>query len=128
MQLIEFLNSSAFIGSDRRLTGDSSIALVDANATLYEPGHFLTRHDDAVDGKNRVAAYVLNLTPVWSADWGGILNFHAGDGHVIEGYVPTFNALNVFRVPQMHGVSYVTPFAVAGRFSVSGWFRRAGPR
>jgi len=125
MQVVEFLNSRVFLGMMRQLIGDESIEIVDANATLYEAGHFLTRHDDDIKGKNRVAAYVINLTPVWSADWGGILNFHAGDGHVTEGYIPTFNALNVFKVPQMHAVSYVTPLAGAGRYSIAGWFRRA---
>jgi SM-20-related protein len=125
MQLVEFLNSSAFLEAMRRLTGERSIEVVDANATLYECGHFLTRHDDKVEGKNRVAAYVVNLTPMWSADWGGILTFHAPDGHVVEGYVPTFNAINIFRVPQLHAVSYVSPLAAAGRFSIAGWLRRA---
>jgi SM-20-related protein len=124
MQLIEFLNSAEFLAAMRRVTGDGSIEIVDANATLYEPGHFLTRHDDDIAGKNRVAAYVLNLTPLWLSDWGGILTFHDKDGHVSEGYIPTFNALNVFRVPQMHAVSYVSPLAGAGRCSIAGWLRR----
>jgi SM-20-related protein len=128
MQLIEFLNSAEFLAVMRRLTGDDSIEIVDANATLYEPGHFLTRHDDDIAVKNRVAAYVLNLTPLWLSDWGGILTFHDKDGNVAEGYVPTFNALNIFRVPQMHAVSYVSPLAGAGRFSISGWLRRRGER
>jgi Rps23 Pro-64 3,4-dihydroxylase Tpa1-like proline 4-hydroxylase len=29
-----------------------------------------------VAGKNRVAAYVLNLTPRWRVEWGGLLMFH----------------------------------------------------
>jgi SM-20-related protein len=128
MQVIEFLNSAEFLAAMRRITGDDSIEIVDANATLYETGHFLTRHDDDVPGKNRVAAYVLNLTPLWLSDWGGILNFHSKDGHVSEGYVPTFNSLNVFRVPQMQSVSYVTPLAGAGLYSIAGWLRRRGAR
>jgi SM-20-related protein len=128
MQLIEFLNSAEFLAAMRRITGDGSIEIVDANATLYETGHFLTRHDDDVAGKNRVAAYVLNLTPLWLSDWGGILTFHDKDGHVSEGYLPTFNALNIFRVPQMHAVSYVSPLAGAGRYSITGWLRSRGAR
>jgi len=55
--------------------------------------------------------------------WGGILQFIAEDGHLAEGYAPSFNALNLFNVPQLHAVSYVAPFAQAGRFSVNGWLR-----
>lgn len=117
-----WLNSSAFLNFAREITGLNDIAMADAQATLYRPGHFLTVHDDNVAGKHRLAAYVLNFTPNWRADWGGILQFIDQDGHVAEGYVPTFNALNIFRVPQKHCVSYVTP-AGAGRYSVTGWLR-----
>jgi Rps23 Pro-64 3,4-dihydroxylase Tpa1-like proline 4-hydroxylase len=125
-RLCAFLNSPAFIEFARRVTGIGNIATVDAQATLYEAGDFLTVHDDNVAGKNRAAAYVLNLTPQWCADWGGVLQFIARDGHVAEGYVPTFNSLNVLRVPQAHSVSMVAPFAPAGRYSVTGWFRTSG--
>jgi Rps23 Pro-64 3,4-dihydroxylase Tpa1-like proline 4-hydroxylase len=125
MRVHEFLNSSGFLGYARQLTGVKTIALVDAQATRYRAGHFLTCHDDDVGGKRRVAAYVLSLTPEWRVDWGGVLNFIDADGHVAEGYVPRFNALNVFRVPQKHSVSCVAPFAPLARFSISGWFREA---
>jgi SM-20-related protein len=123
MRVLEFLNSAPFLEFARQITGTSSISLVDAQATLYRPGHFLTRHDDLVADKKRVAAYVLNFTPRWKADWGGILQFIDRDGHVAEGYTPMFNALNVFRVPQPHSVSIVAPFAQGGRYSITGWFR-----
>jgi SM-20-related protein len=127
MQLVEFLNSEPFLSAMRKVTGDDSIEFADANATLYEPGHFLTVHDDTKAGKNRVAAYVLNLTPAWRSDWGGMLTFHGPTGHILEGYIPTFNALNIFRVPQVHAVTYVSALAGAGRLSVTGWLHR-GPR
>ena len=40
--------------------------------------------------------------------------------------MPTFNALNLFAVPQLHSVSFVPPFAGALRFSVTGWLRAGG--
>jgi SM-20-related protein len=123
MRVFEHLNSEGFLAFARELTGVTSISLVDAQATLYRGGHFLTCHDDLVTGKGRVAAYVLNFTPQWRADWGGILNFIDDEGDIVEGYTPRFNALNVFKVPQRHAVSYVTPFAQTGRYSISGWFR-----
>lgn len=125
MRLYEFLNSPEFLTFAREITGVQSIALADAQATLYRPGHFLTHHDDLIQDKKRVAAYVLNFTPQWVTDWGGILQFIAEDGHIAEGYTPTFNALNLFRVPQLHAVSYVAPFARAGRLSITGWLREA---
>jgi SM-20-related protein len=123
MRVLEFLNSARFLDFARRLTGEPRIGLADAQATLYRPGHFLTEHDDSIAGPKRLAAYVLNLTPHWRADWGGLLLFLDGNGHVATGYKPAFNALNVFKVPQPHAVSCVTPFAGRGRYSISGWLR-----
>jgi len=125
MRVYEFLNSPAFLDFAREATGVQTISLVDAQATLYRPGHFLTEHDDRAEGKRRVAAYVLNFTREWHADWGGVLQFIDSDGHVAEGYTPAFNALNLFRVPQRHSVSFVAPFARAGRYSITGWLRES---
>ena len=49
--------------------------------------------------------------------------FHDADGHVSEAYAPTFNALNIFRVPQLHSVTQVASFAGGPRLSVTGWIR-----
>lgn len=126
MRVFEFLNSAEFLDFARELTGECTIAYADAQATRYRPGHFLTQHDDSVAGKRRRVAYVLNFTPRWKPDWGGILQFIDRDGHVAEGYTPAFNALNLFRVPQAHAVSYVAPYAQGERLSITGWLRDTG--
>ncbi|HEX8570294.1 MAG TPA: 2OG-Fe(II) oxygenase family protein [Caulobacteraceae bacterium] len=118
-----FLNGEVFLSFVRALTGDTRPAFCDAQATRYLPGHFLTAHDDDVQGKGRLYAYVLNFTPEWMPDWGGLLLFLDQDGHVAEGYTPSFNALNIFRVPQRHTVSIVAPFARRPRLSITGWVR-----
>ena len=117
-----FLNSPEAIAWFRAVTGLDDIDYADAQATNYGPGHFLTEHDDNVAGKNRRAAYVLSLTPAWRVDWGGLLLFHdAADA--VAGFVPGFNALTLFGVPQRHSVSPVAPSAGAPRLSVTGWLR-----
>lgn len=104
----------------RTIVGAPGMAFADAQATAYSPGDFLTAHDDAVEGKNRHAAYVLGLTPVWRMEWGGLLLFHKPE---LAGFVPAFNTLNLFRVPQMHSVSEVTRAAAYRRYSITGWLR-----
>ena len=121
--LTEFLNGTAFLDFVRTVTGQSAIAFADAQATRYRKGHYLTKHSDDVPGTNRIAAYVLNLTTDWYAHWGGVLTFLDNDGNVAEGYTPTFNALNLFRVPQNHMVSQVASYAKGDRLSVTGWVR-----
>jgi hypothetical protein len=126
-ELFAALNSEPALAAFRALTGDDRIVYLDAQATRYRPGHFLTCHDDDVAGKDRLYAYVLNLTPNWRADWGGLLTFLDADGHVAEAYTPRWNALNILKVPQQHAVSYVAPIAQGARYSVTGWMRSRRP-
>ncbi|WP_375205661.1 2OG-Fe(II) oxygenase [Hyphococcus sp.] len=120
---VAFLNSEPYLNFVRRVTGFDDIAFADAQATLYGPGHFLTLHNDAVEGKNRRAAFVVNLTKKWRQDWGGYLNFFDEEGHIEGAFMPTFNTLNMFAVPAAHSVGLVSPFAGAVRISITGWLR-----
>lgn len=120
-------NSDAFLVLARRLTGDDSIAYADAQATRYLPGHFLNRHSDEHRDAGRLYAYVLNVSPEWRAEWGGLLMFLDDDGAVTETFTPTPGTLNLFKVPQAHAVSMVAPFAAAPRYSITGWWRTTPP-
>ena len=109
----------------RHVTGERAIAFADAQGTAYSPGDFLTGHDDDFAGKNRLAAYVLGLTPQWRLEWGGLLLFHDAQERTAETWMPGFNRLVLFRVPQRHSVSEVTHAAAYRRYSITGWLRAA---
>ena len=117
----DLLNLPSTIGLLRTITGSASLDFADAQATDYRAGDFLTTHDDAIEGKNRVAAYVYSLTSHWQADWGGLLLFERGAE--VTGFVPDYNVLRLFAVPSTHHVSYVAPWVDARRLSVTGWLR-----
>ena len=102
------------------------VDMLDAQATRYAAGDFLTGHDDNVAGKHRLAAYVFGMVDGWRPEWGGLLAFHGADGHIDRAFSPMFNSLNIFAVPQLHSVSMVTPFALRPRLSVTGWARGFG--
>ncbi len=121
--LSRFLNDEPYLSFMRVVTGMPAIALTDAQATLYNPGDFLLEHDDANTPRKHLAAYVLNLTPRWRPEWGGLLSFIDPQGGVEETFTPSWNAINLLKVPQPHYVSFVAPYASAGRFSVTGWMR-----
>lgn len=106
----------------RAVTGEEAIDFADAQATAFAPGDLLTGHDDVVDGRRRHAAYVFGLNPTWRPEWGGLLLFHR-DGERVEGYAPSFNTLDLFRVGQMHSVSEVNRATPFRRYSVTGWLR-----
>lgn len=129
--VLDFLNSPDFIAFARAVTGDDRIDLADAQASRYRPGHVLTAHNDVSPGKNRLYGYVLNFSRDWRADWGGNLVFHSEDGHIQHGWVPAFNALNLFVVPTRHAVTQVASFAARDRLSIVGWLRsntKIGPQ
>lgn len=125
--VLPFLNGPDFLAFVRGVTGDPRIDFADAQATRYRPGHVLTGHDDAAEGKNRLYAYVLNLTRDWRADWGGVLVFEGSGGHIAEGFAPAFNALNIFAVPMRHAVTQVAGFSPRDRLSITGWLRSNQP-
>ena len=122
--LLEHLNAPAFLDLVRAVTGIGALCRADGQATLYGPSHDLGHHSDSHVAEGWGVAYVLNLARGgWHPDWGGYLLFLDEEGDVIEGFRPRFNALNLFRVPQPHLVSYVPPFAPVGRMAVTGWLR-----
>lgn len=123
--VFDLLNGPDFLALVRQVTGDDRIVFADAQATRYRAGHFLTSHDDDQPGQDRLFAYVLNFTPVWRPDWGGLLAFIDGDGHIEEAWKPSFNALNIFRVPTLHAVTEVASYVAAERLSITGWLRSA---
>jgi Rps23 Pro-64 3,4-dihydroxylase Tpa1-like proline 4-hydroxylase len=120
-----FMNGPDYVGFLNEITGQKRGAWCDVTATRYKPGHFCEAHDDSADDGERLIAFVLNLTPRWRVDWGGLLLFIDAQGHVSHGLTPAFNALNLFKTPQLHSVSAVAPFAGAHRLSVTGWLRPA---
>lgn len=122
--MLEHINSPAFMDLARDVTGIDTLFKADGQATLFAPTHYLGRHIDSHVAEGWEVAYVLNLArDDWHPDWGGYLLFLDDEGDVVEGFRPRFNALNLFRVPQPHLVSYVPPFAPVGRMAMTGWLR-----
>ena len=105
------------------MIGEAAVRFADAQGTAYSPGDFLTGHDDAVEGKNRYAAYVLGLTPVWREEWGGLLMFHPGAAGEGQFLIPGLNRLSLFAVGQQHSVSLVSRATPVRRYSITGWLR-----
>ncbi|MEL6486688.1 MAG: 2OG-Fe(II) oxygenase family protein [Pseudomonadota bacterium] len=118
-----FLSDEPALSFFRTVIGDPTITFADAQGTAYGPNQFLTAHDDGVSGKNRKAAFVMNLSKNWVVDWGGLLIFHETNSAKAEALIPSFNSLNLFAVPQQHSVSMVAPFVPRRRYSVTGWLR-----
>ena len=119
------MSSEPMLDFLRAVTGSSEVAFTDGHATAYGPGDFLTGHDDDVEGKDRIAAYVFGMTPRWRLEWGGLLLFHGANHASVSGHVPRINTLDLSSVPQRHSVTMVTPAAPTRRYAITGWLRRS---
>lgn len=120
--VLEFFNSPQFLEFIQYLTGDAELAMVGAQATRYRPGEFLREHDDHHRDEARRFAYVVNLSKSWEADWGGLLHFTDAAGAVTRTFLPWFNSLSLFKVPALHHVGVVAPWAQEPRLAITGWW------
>jgi hypothetical protein len=121
-QFVEFLNSHSFIDFVEAVSGVSGFQRVSCQVTCFRPGHFLNFHTDGYGTKS--IAYAFNLNPGWKPDWGGILHFADDRRTICDSFVPRFNTLSLFAVPQLHCVSAIAPHAPAARYAISGWLYR----
>jgi len=121
--LIRWLNSDEMLGVMARLTGAEQFRSAISQATRFKTGDFLTRHQDVVTEEQRQVAYVINLSPQWHPDWGGLLQFYEPNGTPRDAWSPDYNTLSLFDVSHVHSVTCVSPFAPASRLAISGWFR-----
>jgi len=122
-QFAELINAEPFLEQIRQISGHADILAASAQATRYLPGNFLTRHNDFHPSEGRRVAYVMNFSPQWHPDWGGMLQFFQDDGTPRDAWAPQFNSLVLFDVAHVHSVTFVAPFAKTPRFAVTGWFR-----
>ncbi|MFA4940340.1 2OG-Fe(II) oxygenase family protein [Brevundimonas sp.] len=124
--LLQFFNDTPFTTFAKAVTGEAGVTKIDAQATWFRPGDFLTRHDDTGVGERR-AAYTLGLSRDWRPDWGGQLMFHDANGDIERGFKPGFNVWTVFKTPRMHSVAPVAAYAGGKRRSITGWLRDDPP-
>lgn len=123
-ELTEFLLSDEFLNFGGTVIDHANITQVDAHATLYTRGSFLTRHVDEGSNRERRAAFTISFCENWQTDWGGLLMFlDKQTTDVTSAWVPRFNALTIFDGMRVHSVSPVSPFAATGRYSIAGWYR-----
>ncbi|MEM7492119.1 MAG: 2OG-Fe(II) oxygenase family protein [Pseudomonadota bacterium] len=123
-QITKFLTSREFLDFGERVIGVTPLTQIDAQASLFDRGSFLTRHVDEGSHNERRAAYTLSFCQNWQTDWGGLLQFIDRETtDVTSGWVPRWNTLTIFDGRAVHSVSPISGFAGDGRYSIVGWFR-----
>lgn len=122
-ELFALINSREVVQLIGAITGVADLKPASGHYSRYTSGHYLTRHSDHITEEHRRLAYVLNLTPRWHPDWGGLLQFYEKNGTPRDAWEPRLNSLSLFDVRHIHAVTYVTPFALGPRLALAGWYR-----
>lgn len=120
--VLRFFNTPEYIEFARLLGNDPGITHTTAQCTRYRPGQYLMPHEDMDVAEGRRYAFVINLSREWRPDWGGQLQFLDADGNIAETFLPRWNTLSLFRVPQRHQVTLVAPWAQYPRHAITGWW------
>lgn len=119
----EFLLSETFLNFIRQEANIKKPVLFESFVSIYKRGDFLSTHTD----KNRGVAFILNLTPNWRAEYGGLLHVYTEDG--IKAYTPTFNSLILLGLNNgkglNHFVSEVSQYAPRPRIAITGWYNES---
>ena len=121
--IYRYFNSQEYLGLMAEITGDDSGREVSCWASRYDRHHHLSVHMDESPGQGRVAAHVLGLSKNWKKDWGGNFAFCNAQGKPNQVLPPKFNQLVMFKVPRLHLVTQVKPYAGASRYSLFGWYK-----
>lgn len=123
-KLRKYLNSESFISKLNEITNLGLTQLTTLFMSKYSSGNFLSPHSDRGNGR---LAFVINLTKYWKPQYGGNLHFLDEDRkEIIHTYVPEFNNLIIFNVPEEksvpHYVSHVISNIKLSRYAITGWF------
>lgn len=124
--VFDYVNGDEMLSLVSEITGYTDLKSAAAQYTRYTPGHFLTRHRDETDDDRRLA-FVFGFSRNWHPDWGGLLQFYEQNGTPREAWAPSFNTVSMFDIRHIHAVTFVAPYALEPRLSLTGWFR-ARPR
>jgi len=79
-----------------RIVGRRVTGLAETFCSLYETGHFLTKHHDKAKGDY---AFALALSRDWNPAWGGLTHFcDTETGDIYKTVSPRFGMLTIFKL------------------------------
>lgn len=122
-KVFRYFNSPEYLKLMGDITGDYNGQEISAWASRYDQHHHLSIHMDEHPAQGRIAAHVLGLTKNWEKEWGGNFAFCNSSGKPVDYRVPSFNSLVMFKVPRLHLVTQLKPYAQGHRYSLFGWYK-----
>lgn len=119
----QLMGSPRMLAMFRTLTGVPEIVHAEIRTTRFRAGQFANFTNTFASSEEfgtPCAVFFLNLSVEWLVEWGGLLEFHAGEAYSAEGFVPSFNVLDLFSLRQGYWISQVATFATGERLGIEG--------
>jgi Rps23 Pro-64 3,4-dihydroxylase Tpa1-like proline 4-hydroxylase len=115
------LSERSFLDYIGQLSSKENLELVEAFASVYYHGDFLSIHPDP----NFDVAFILNLSKDWKYEYGGCLTVFDEEDEHPKVILPKYNSLVLLYLGEKgvdHYISEVSSLAPHSRIAVSGWF------
>lgn len=106
----------------RDISGIKNLNSVGCMVCRFSQGQYISQRVSGEEDQQRKLAFIIDLTPEWKPEWGGLLHLHATDEQPATFFTPSFNQLTLFDAQKPWSLSYVAPYIKYYRYSLVGWF------
>ena len=117
-EINEYLNSPQVLKQVSELTGNKINKTTDIFISKFEPGDFLSVHNDTNLGRY---AFIIYLNETWDKRCGGDLNIITKSGIHIPIY-PEYNKLVLMDIKSEERPHYINTVKCNNRYAITGWF------
>lgn len=114
----EYLNSPKVLKEISELTNTKITKTTDIFISKFEPGNFLSKHNDINLGRY---AFIIYLNEKWDRSCGGDLNLITKENIHIPIY-PEYNKLVLMDIKSRELPHYINTVKCNNRYAVTGWF------
>lgn len=106
------------------ITGKRNLSELTCKVTRFSQGQFATKTtlSDFHICKRPELGFILDLTPEWETDWGGLLHLHSDDDLPTQTFTPKFNNFIIFDAKFPLSISYLAPFIKYYKYALMGCF------
>ncbi|MBE1298866.1 MAG: hypothetical protein GJ680_03005 [Alteromonadaceae bacterium] len=120
--LLQWINEEDTVDMFKDITGLSQMAFAKCQVARFSQGQFLLKNTLKAENKNSQLGFILDLTPDWDTDWGGLLQLHSTNDMPASAFTPQFNSMIIFNASSAYSVTYLAPFIKYYKYCVMGEF------
>lgn len=121
-EVLKWLNSDETIELVTDITGLSDLSYALCDGVRFSKGQFLTDKANRITSKFEKIGFMLDFTPDWNINWGGLLHLHSVYEDSGVTFTPVFNNMILFDASFDYSVTYLANYIKYNRYSLMGSF------